>query len=91
MLIIFVFLVTIMFVVGAIVVDVGLLLTERRRAQTAVDLSSLAAVPSVNDDDLTKIENAAYDYAARNGYDVSDPDVRVDVFWPPKTGTTSAI
>ena len=85
MLIMFVLLLTMFLVIGVIVVDVGLLLTERRRAHTAVDLSSLAGVPALYSTQA-EAEAAALDYAARNGYDHTDPDVWVTVNIPPTTG-----
>ena len=76
---------TVFFVIGVIVVDVGLLLTERRRAHSAADLAALAAVPSLYSNEAEAVA-AGLDYAERNAYDDTDPDVWVTVNIPPSSG-----
>ena len=48
-LIAFIMAMTVVFLIGAIVVDVGLWLSERRHAQSAADLSALAAAAKLDD------------------------------------------
>ena len=69
---------TVIFVIGVIVVDFGLWLSERRRAQTAADLAALAAV-SVLDQGHLAAEAKALDFADRNGYTNGSGSVEVDV------------
>jgi hypothetical protein len=68
---------------GVLVVDVGLLLDERRQAQGAADFAALAAAQDLPRSDLdpdlvTKIaaaEGIAHDYLDWNGYEEAEPDV----------------
>jgi hypothetical protein len=77
---------TVIFVIGAIVVDIGIWLSERRRAATAADLAALAAVTEMQDPLGDPVE-AGRIFAGRNGFnDASaapdpsvDPDVVVNV------------
>jgi Putative Flp pilus-assembly TadE/G-like len=57
---------TLIFVIGAIVVDFGLWFTERRRAQTAADAAAIAAATELGDD--AAVIALGMDYAGRNGY-----------------------
>ena len=68
---------------GVLVVDIGLLLDERRQAQGAADFAALAAAQdlprSATDPDvLVKIasaETVAHEYLEWNGFDETEPDV----------------
>jgi hypothetical protein len=66
-LIMWILIATIIFVIGAIVVDFGLWFTERRRAQTAADLAAIAAATMLDDSNAQTVA-LALDYADRNGY-----------------------
>lgn len=58
---------TIVFAVGAITVDVGIWLSERRGVARAADFASLAGTLSLPADP-DQAEADAFEYAARNGY-----------------------
>ena len=68
---------------GVLVVDIGLLLDERREAQGAADFAALAAAQDLprsaaDPDVVAKIaaaEAIAHDYLKWNGYDQAQPDV----------------
>jgi Flp pilus assembly protein TadG len=70
---------------GALAIDVGLIVNERRDAQNDVDKAALAGAQELTLDagsigtDTTAAANAARAWAASNGVDTSDPDVRLDV------------
>src|SRR5438128_1644264 len=70
------------FVIGAIVVDIGLWVSERRNAQAAADLAALAAATQLRDpsDPNAAAIAKGLDFAKRNGYDTADSRIRVDVF-----------
>jgi len=70
---------TVIFVIGAIVIDVGLWLTERRKAQMAADFSALAAASELPDGDPV---TRALDFAERNGMKHGTDGVQVDVNTP---------
>jgi len=72
-LILFVMGATVIFVIGAIVVDIGLWVSERRNAQAAADLAALAAATQLRDSRAAGAKGL--DFAKRNGYD--DAHVRV--------------
>ena len=67
---------TVILVIAAVVVDVGLWLTERRRAQLAADFAALAAATELHDPSgdpvLTGLE-----FAERNGFVAPDATVTV--------------
>lgn len=69
---------TVILVIGAIVVDVGLWLTERRRAQMAADFAALAAATELKNP-APAAELKGQEFAARNGFDDRDSDVEVKV------------
>ncbi len=77
-LIAFVMTMTVVFVIGAIVVDVGLWLSQRRHAQSAADLSALAAAAMLDDSDAETIAKGL-EFAERNGFDDADGDIDVVV------------
>ena len=79
MLILWILMATLIFVIGAIVIDFGLWFTERRHAQTAADLAALAAATRLGDDAATIA--MGMDYAERNGYD--HDSAAVDVYVDP--------
>ena len=81
-LILFVMGATVIFVIGAIVVDIGLWVSERRNAQAAADLAALAAATQLRDpsDPNAAAIAKGLDFAKRNGYDTADSRIRVDVF-----------
>ena len=62
---------TVMFVVGAITIDIGLWLSERRGAQTAADFAVLGGVQELLDDpdDTSGAFQVAVELAVRNGVD----------------------
>jgi hypothetical protein len=66
---------TVILVMGAVVVDVGLWLTERRRAQNAADFAALAAATELHPggDPVTVGER----FAQRNGFGAPDATVTV--------------
>jgi Flp pilus assembly protein TadG len=80
-LILFIMGATVIFVIGAIVVDIGLWVTERRNAQAAADLAALAAATQLHDsvDPNAAATAKGLEYAQRNGYDPVDPDIDVRV------------
>src|SRR5881409_1482256 len=77
-LILFVMGATVIFVIGAIVVDIGLWVSERRSAQAAADLAALAAATQLRDpsDPNAAAIAKGLDFAKRNGY---DPDTNSDI------------
>jgi len=67
---------TVIFVIGAIVVDIGLWVSQRRSAQAAADLAALAAATQLGPGQSFGAANAkGADFAQRNGYN----DVRVEI------------
>src|SRR6059036_1578922 len=77
-LILFVMGATVIFVIGAIVVDIGLWVSERRNAQAAADLAALAAATQLDPNNPNAVSDAqakGLDFAQRNGYDHTDPDI----------------
>src|SRR5438128_11601295 len=81
-LILFVIGTSVIFVIGAIVVDIGIWVSERRNAQAAADLAALAAATQLRDpsDPNAAAIAKGLDFAKRNGYDTADSRIRVDVF-----------
>src|SRR5688500_755911 len=77
-LLIFLMAMTFVFVIGVLVVDVGMIISERRHAQTAADLAALAAAAKLDDSDAETIARGK-EFAARNGYNDADPGVEVGV------------
>ena len=77
---------TVIFVIGAIVVDIGLWVSERRNAQAAADLASLAASTQLHDptDPNFAATVKGIDFAKRNGFDDADSNIIVEV--KPDTG-----
>jgi hypothetical protein len=76
---------TVIFVIGAIVVDIGLWVSERRNAQAAADLAALAAATQLDPNNPNAVSDAqakGLDFAQRNGYDHTDPDITVTVTTP---------
>jgi hypothetical protein len=80
-LILWVLAVTVILVIAAIVVDVGLWLTERRRAQMAADFAALAAASELKNS-AAAAETTGQDFAARNGFQNGAGGVVVDVVTP---------
>jgi hypothetical protein len=80
-LILFVMAATVIFVIGAIVVDIGLWVTERRNAQAAADLAALAAATQLRNPNASADAQAkGLEFAKRNGYDpAADSDIQVRV------------
>jgi hypothetical protein len=72
---------TVILVMGAIVVDVGLWLTERRRAQLAADFAALAAASELRNS-ASAAEARGLEFAARNGFENVPNEVEVDVNTP---------
>src|SRR2546426_12463998 len=70
-LILFVMGATVIFVIGAIVVDIGLWVSQRRSAQAAADLAALAAATHLGDpvDPSGAAAAKGLDFAQRDGYD----------------------
>ncbi len=70
---------------SALVIDVGLIVNERRDAQNDVDKAALAGAQELTLDagsigsDTTAATNAARAWADSNGIDLGDPEVRLDV------------
>src|SRR5438552_19203264 len=80
MLILFVMGATVIFVIGAIVVDIGLWVTERRKAQAAADFAALAAATQLgNPNPFADAQVKGLEFARRNGYDDGDPKIEVRV------------
>lgn len=77
-LIIFVLVITVVFVIGVIVIDVGFYLSHRRHAQTAADLAALAAAAKLDESNAATITKGK-EFAMRNGFDDAEPDVEVVV------------
>jgi hypothetical protein len=69
---------TVILVMGAVVVDVGLWLTERRRAQGAADFAALAAATELKNSDAATVA-MGLEFAKRNGFDDADSGVEVQV------------
>lgn len=84
-LILFVMGATVIFLIGAIVVDIGLWVSERRNAQAAADLASLAAATQLRDptDPNGAARAKGLDFARRNGF---EPGPNIDVQVNPDTG-----
>jgi len=83
MMIIFAAIFTITLVMGALTVDVGLWLSERRAVAKAADLAALAGAQNLPDNDQLAIDNAK-EWAELNGFE-HDPEgsgveVSVDLF-----------
>jgi len=78
MMIMFAAIFTITMVMGALVVDVGLWLSERRSAVKAADLAALAGSQDLPAS-VSKARESALNWARLNGWDDSDPDVTVTV------------
>lgn len=76
-LILFVGIITVIFVMAAVVIDIGLWLAERRSVQRAVDLAAAAGAQDLLVSDSDAIA-AGYEWAEKNGY-VDDPANLVDV------------
>lgn len=72
---------------GVMVIDVGLMLDERREVQAAADFAALAGSQDLPSDPLdpqvsvklATAQTTALDYLRRNGYDTADPEVRATV------------
>ena len=81
----FALMMTLMASFGALAIDVGLIVNERRDAQNDVDKAALAGAQELTLDpgsvgtDTTAARNAARAWAASNGIDTSDPEIRLDV------------
>ena len=76
---------TVILVIAAVVVDVGLWLTERRKAQLAADFAALAAASELRDpagNPGARAEARALDFAGRNGFVHGSGGVDVEVFTP---------
>jgi hypothetical protein len=69
---------TVILVIGAVVVDVGLWLTERRRAQLAADFAALAAATELHEPGGDPV-GKGLEFAERNGFNDADPGVAVQV------------
>ncbi|TMF06940.1 MAG: hypothetical protein E6I38_09750 [Chloroflexi bacterium] len=79
-LILFVMGATVIFLIGAIVVDIGLWVSERRNAQAAADLASLAAATQLRNANASGDAQAkGLDFAKRNGFDYADSNIDVQV------------
>jgi hypothetical protein len=79
-LILFVMGATVIFVIGAIVVDIGLWVSERRNAQAAADLAALAAATQLRNPNASADATAkGIEFAQRNGYDISNSNIKVRV------------
>jgi Mg-chelatase subunit ChlD len=76
--IMFVGIFTVITLMGAITIDFGLWLSERRGVQRAADAAALAGSQDLPTDDAAAIQNAI-EWARRNGYDKDDPNVEVNV------------
>lgn len=64
--------------IAALMVDVGHAYSERRHLQNAADAAALAAasyLPSTDSAVLAEAQNAAVDFAARNGFTITAADV----------------
>jgi hypothetical protein len=72
---------TVILAIGAIVVDVGLWLTERRNAQMAADFAALAAASELSDP-AGNPQAKGLEFAARNGFTDGLNGVTVDVNTP---------
>jgi hypothetical protein len=70
--------ITVIFVVGVIVVDVGLWLSERRQAQSAADMAALAAATELRNSN-NAVRAKGLDFARRNGFDNNAAHVSVTV------------
>src|SRR3989442_5929289 len=70
---------TVIFVIGAIVVDIGLWVSERRNAQAAADLASLAAATQLHDpvDPNGAATAKGSEFAKRNRFDCAESNVDV--------------
>ncbi len=66
-LILFVMGATVIFVIGAIVVDIGLWVSQRRSAQAAADLAALAAATELPDSGAAALKGETF--GSRNGFD----------------------
>jgi Flp pilus assembly protein TadG len=81
----FALMMTLMASFGALAIDVGLIVNERRDAQNDVDKAALAGAqeltlePGSIGTDTTAATLAAEAWAASNGVDTSDPEIRLDV------------
>lgn len=75
-LILFVGVITVVFVMAAVVIDAGLWLAERRSVQRAADLAAAAGAQDllVSDSDAVA---AAYEWADKNGYSGSEVNVQL--------------
>ena len=76
--VLFVGVLTVIFVIAAIVVDVGLWLGERASAQRAADLAALAGSQDLPLDDTAAVANAL-EWAKKNGYEDGANGVDVTV------------
>jgi hypothetical protein len=74
--------ITVMFVVGAIVVDVGLWLSERRGSQTDADFAATAGAFEL----LDPASSAADAHAAAMA-NLADNDEQLNILYPPNGGT----
>jgi len=77
MMIMFAAIFTIIMVMGALVVDVGLWLSERRSAVKAADLAALAGSQDLPANDQLAMDNAL-EWAERNGYENGVDGVKVE-------------
>ncbi|MCI0814593.1 MAG: pilus assembly protein, partial [Chloroflexi bacterium] len=69
----------------ALTLDVGFALVERRNLQNATDAAALAAAQDLaNGESDATVTATAIDYLQRNGYNVSDDTIVVNV--PPASG-----
>jgi hypothetical protein len=77
-LILFLVVATVILVIGVIVVDVGLWLSERRQAQSAADMAALAAASQLRNSNGAATAKGQ-EFARRNGFDDSRNSVSVAV------------
>ena len=74
----------------ALTLDVGFALVERRNLQNATDAAALAAAQDLaNGESDATVTATAIDYLQRNGYNVSDDTIVVNV--PPASGTFAGL
>lgn len=88
-LIMFILAITVVFLIGAVAVDLGLYLSQRRHAQAAADFAALAAATKL-DDSHTETVVRGLEFAERNGFDDAAGDVDV-VVTPAYNGDPSLV
>lgn len=76
--ILFVFLMSIIFLIGAMLIDFGLWFAERRATQRAADFAALAGSQDLPSDDTAAV-SSALEWAANNGYTDGVDGVEVEV------------